>query len=522
MTRFVMRSIALFPLMIAACDSTSTEEHLGKTDQRFTSGEAVLLDFEFDGRLIADLVISSDARPLIEAQLMYTVGQLNADRAVGRFERLQLSNIKIQSRWPGRAGVTYHAKLPVAWAGPSIPDSYALMVPAQVAKADQTLFAARYGKTCVDASAGEVNAGSMFLFYRPKQAGCAFYPNDVVTSTASVKLSNENTDGKYPEYHRIWEDDALQVVAMFSRSQADPNIVDDGSLAYDEFVRRAREYLLSVQPNEGQRATTLTTGRAPTANLRATLPNGRSVTIDVMLVNYRLADDGASFDRWYDALTPAADLILYNGHAGLGDNVRALMEKGSFRPRQYAIVALNGCDTLAYVNRTLADRRALLNPDDPFGTKYMDTVSNVMSGYFGGTSATSMTFIETVAAAGGASAQAEPRGPKTYQEIFASIDPQQLVVVTGEEDNEFHPGLLSAGEASPIRARIGTPPADAPGSPTASLPAPFAGANCDTAGRRRDGSGAPGLFAVLCLGVIAARRRLRVRVSGRTGCPGNA
>ena len=58
------------------------------------------------------------------------------------------------------------------------------------------------------------------------------------------------------------------------------------------------------------------------------------------------------------------------------------MRKGR-SPGQYLIWFANGCDTFAYVDRTLIDRRALVNPDDPGGTKYMDTVTNVMAGYFG-------------------------------------------------------------------------------------------------------------------------------------------
>jgi hypothetical protein len=502
MFRSVMRSIGLLSL-IAACDSTSPAgEHLEKTDQRFTSGEAVLLDFEFDGLVIVDSVGGNDpdARRLIEAQLMYTVGQLNGDRAVGRFERLELSDIALLPAPQGRSEVSYHARFPVAWGGTSIPASYTLIVPAQVAEADQMRFAAQYGTTCADTSAGKVNAGSMFLFYRPQHASCTLAPKDVVRAPATIKPSAENTNGKYPEYQRIWEDRALKVVAMFSRGQKDPDIVDDGSLAYDEFVRRAREYLLSVQPNDGDRAITVSTGRAPTANLRATLPDGRSVTIDTMLVGYRLADDGASFDTWYDALTPAADLIVYNGHSGLGDNVRALMEKGTFLPRQYAIWFLNGCDTLAYVDRTLADRRALLNPDDPFGTKYMDTVSNVMGAYFADTPATSMTFIETVVAAGAGSEQAEPGTAKTYPEIFTSIAPEQLVVVTGEEDNEFQPrspfgapGIVGA-PAVPLNALVAGPPDDKNG------------VSCDAGGGHRSND-VGGLSAVIGLVVVVIGRR---------------
>jgi hypothetical protein len=31
--------------------------------------------------------------------------------------------------------------------------------------------------------------------------------------------------------------------------------------------------------------------------------------------------------------------------------------------------------------------------------------------------------------------------PKTYEKIFESIDRSEVVLVTGEEDNEFKPGM---------------------------------------------------------------------------------
>lgn len=41
---------------------------------------------------------------------------------------------------------------------------------------------------------------------------------------------------------------------------------------------------------------------------------------------------------------------------------------------------MNASDSFAYVDRSLAERRAVLNPDDPGGTKYMDMVTNAMPG----------------------------------------------------------------------------------------------------------------------------------------------
>ena len=91
---------------------------------------------------------------------------------------------------------------------------------------------------------------------------------------------------------------------------------------------------------------------------------------------------------------------------------------------------MNGCDTFAYVDGSLAKTRSVLNPDDPTGTKYMDMVTNVMPSFFSSMPSASMALVE------GLMSVDEPR---TYQDIFAKIDRSEVVVVTGEEDNVFTP-----------------------------------------------------------------------------------
>ena len=83
----------------------------------------------------------------------------------------------------------------------------------------------------------------------------------------------------------------------------------------------------------------------------------------------------------YEGLTPTADYIVYNGHSGLGQNVRDLARRGAWNTGQYAIVFMNGCDTYAYIDSALAEAHADVNPDDPDGTKYLDIVANAMPSY---------------------------------------------------------------------------------------------------------------------------------------------
>jgi hypothetical protein len=520
-----MRRAALLLPFVAACASTpeagEQRAHTRSSNHSFTSAESVLLDFELDGTVVTDTNSDAELRTQIEAQLMYTVGQLNVVRSVGRHERLDLSKISTTPDpvTPGRFVVSYHAKLPVAWGQTTYPSAYSLTLPARIPAADQAEFAAKYGTTCVDPTAGVVDTHRMFLFFRPQNAGCAIAENDAVTVAVSVSPSTENTDGKYPEYHRVWDDGILEVVAMFTRSLPAPSPDDEGVRAYDEFVGRTAAYLRALQPNAAKRTApdglTPNPGEAvPRVEHGATLPDGRRILIRAALVGYHLADDGAAFDAWYDARTPTADMILYNGHAGLGENVRTLMTKGSFRAGQYVIWMLNGCDTFAYVDRTLAARRALVNSDDPTGTKYMDTVSNVLSGYFATTAASSMSFLTAIADG------RDPKLAKSYQQIFKSIDPEQVVVVTGEDDNTFDPATTPI---APAPTPVSTPGSeDTTSPPTSEKPGPGEEPDGDPAAEaaasRRSKACSIGssksedvsfLIPLLGLAALVSRRRLR-------------
>jgi hypothetical protein len=94
---------------------------------------------------------------------------------------------------------------------------------------------------------------------------------------------------------------------------------------------------------------------------------------------------------------------------------------------------MNGCDTFAYVDGSLAQKRAPLNPDDNAdGSKYMDIVTNAMPSYFHSNARASTALVKGLLSI---------QTPKTYEQIFAELDTQQVVLVTGEEDNVYAPGM---------------------------------------------------------------------------------
>lgn len=428
----IARLSLLLPLLAAGCaDPYLPYIGIGESEEPFSSAHATLLEFEFEGEITTQSAWGEEQQ--IESQLLYTIGQLNGNKSVGRLDTLELSNVRSEPFADGLYRVTYHAKLPVAWGSKTnLPTAYELLLPKRADYTGLDAFTDSYSTSCVDWGAHDVDSGSMWYYYRPNKSGCSLAPQDIVRLQATVTVSPDNTSGKYPEYHMVWADQSLDVVAIFGKYEDGATTSSDaGIAAYNRFLSSLRTTLgtsglttvpASFSSNPGV--------SAPDITFRKTYDDGRSVTVTALLVdNVRTA--GAEFDTRYNALSLTADMIFYNGHAGLGSNIRALANKGQFVAGKYQIFFMNGCDTFAYVDGALAKKKAALNEDDPNGTKYLDMVTNAMPSFFSSMPNASMAFIKGLLA---------KDAPKTYEQIFANIDASEVVVVTGEDDNVYVPG----------------------------------------------------------------------------------
>ena len=400
----------------------------GKSD---ASVEAVFLDFEFDGQLLT--TSSWNANSQIEDQLLYTVGQLNGDRSVGRLDKLVLSDVRTSSADGGKTRIEYHAKLLVAWGErDSVPATYELVLPSDISYQGQRDFTEKYKTSCVDWGAHDVDSGSMWYYYRPDAYRCDIADEDVERITASVSLSEVATTGRYPEYHKIYEDGVLRVVAVFGKYEDGAMTASDAGIsAYNNFVRRLNTELGGLDVTTTPPSIDSAPGvEVPDITWEADLGDGRRIEVTALLVdNVRTA--GADFNRRYQALSTRADLISYAGHAGLGANIRALASKGNWTQGQYTIVFLNGCDTYTYVDQALNEAHAAVNPDDPTGSKYVDIVTNAMPSYFSDMAEATMAMVRGLRAA---------EDPRTYEQIFRDIASAQVVLVSGEHDNVYVPG----------------------------------------------------------------------------------
>ena len=435
MKRIPSTLLALSLVSLTACvdeaDLYDGETVKSDDDKSDSSAVAVFVDAEWNGTLITDT--SWNDQSTIQSQLFYTIGQLNGMNAVGRIDKAIVTNI-VKTQVGGRTQIKYKARLLVAWGNrTNVPSSIELKSPLDVSSAGQSAFATKYGHSCIDAGAHDVDAGSMFYYYRPKAAGCSVTPADVNTVTATLSPSPVQTTGKFPEYNKVWEDNTLNVVAIFGKNEDGATSNDVGIDAYNKFVGAVKSELstrgLTTVPANVSSAPGVS---APDIELNATLPGGKKIKVVALLTdNVRIGLTQTGFRTRYEALSTRADYIVYNGHAGLGTNVRALAAAGKWVAGQYVIVQLNGCDTFAYIDDALNRTHQVLNPDDTTGYKYIDLVNNGMPAFFHELSNTTMAMFRGLLA---------HDQPKTFEQIFAGIDRSQVVLVSGEQDNTYTPG----------------------------------------------------------------------------------
>ena len=71
-----------------------------------------------------------------------------------------------------------------------------------------------------------------------------------------------------------------------------------------------------------------------------------------------------------------------------------------------------------------------INPDGTTGFKYIDIVNNAMPAFFASMAGASLSMFRGLLSLD---------APRTYEQIFETIDSSQIVLVVGDQDNTFMP-----------------------------------------------------------------------------------
>lgn len=418
-------------LSIGACSMQPTTPSQVKYDAAYS---VALNGTIAEGKILSPTSYPNAVQSYISNQLYYTVGQLNGVHGVADLNKNQIliTSISPEADENGLYAVTYQATLFVSWdKGTPIPASFELIMPAQPDQVGIANFMATYANDCREDFSHEPEAGNFWYYYRTDAYNCLLTkPEHVVDSKVVTKFnmtfekSNEQTEGKSPEYKKVWEDGKLVATAIFALNEPenDPQY-DVATYAYNSFYQG----LIRLYGKPISQSPTLANGQDPGPEVDRLemvfqTPAG-PLDVGMMLVSgiRMLTSEQAAF---YSQRTQNSDFVSYSGHSGLGANIRALTRLGTFVPNQYQLFFINGCDTFAYVDNSLGNAHAAVNPD--FGPdKFFDVITNSMPSYFHENAMGNLTLISSLV-----------EKTATYKEILGNIDPAQRAVVTGEQDND--------------------------------------------------------------------------------------
>lgn len=424
---FTWISSLLIIVSLTACGTKSP----APSDLTFDAGHSVALDgLISQGRILStstdDQVLASEIRE----QLLYSVGQLNGINGVAR---LSLNTVKILTKkelsdGSGLIEVIYSTQLMIAWDRyRAIPREYALVLPASGSPDKLRSFLDRYQGKCIndDGRQHGVNISSYWYYYRPQNCGLSQVADKRIISMFPVQLtlSKENTSGKSPEYNKIWEDGRLTITTIFAKyesgrtSDGDYGIAAYNSMYWSLLNRLGQPSSVNVRLQPGYNP------GVSASNLQMVFQTPRGpVDIHMILIDDITATDEA-FEKHYNERSKISDFISYSGHSGLGANVRAMANLGTFVPGKYQLFMINGCDSFAYADHSLRDAHAAVNPHAG-ASKYFDLITNAMPSYFTNNASSNMTVLNALIA-----------GQGTYEQILSRFDINQRAVVTGEEDN---------------------------------------------------------------------------------------
>jgi hypothetical protein len=325
--------------------------------------------------------------------------------------------------------VFYSATVPIAWSKRrSVPSTLELILPARADTAGQKAFFDAYSPKCNDRdSFQELTVLNFFYHYRPGASGCALKsaaPEEsgvVARVPVALRDSGRNTEDKSPEYGELWKDGKLVVTTIFGKYEPGATDSSDvGIKAYNAFYSKVRRKFgrpLSVTPEfDGAPG-------AARPEIAMTLKTGSgTIELTMSLVDH-LSEVSQDWIRRYQARTQVSDVVIYNGHAGLGGNVRALSRMGKYKKGLYQLFVINGCDTFAYTDDTLFSKHGEVNPGFA-PSKHLDLVTNAMPSYFHRLDDLTIDTLDSLV-----------DQDDTYRDMLKRYDRAQRALVDGEEDN---------------------------------------------------------------------------------------
>lgn len=281
-----------------------------------------------------------------------------------------------------------------------------------------------------------------WYFFNPTAYGCPLKENVDYSRVQGVVQYYQNTKNTYPEYERLFVNGELTFHILFGMddSSQDWNPKSSKDLSAQSY-RQMKQYLTkwgyqakvwSAQEIQTFFGNLGYYGSQPfVEELVKQTPKGT--------VRYRIffgastIYEGLAFQRFLSYSLMNASIVLYAGHSGLGEYLNLdLMQnnaqlKMTANQQRYQIYYFNSCSSYPYYNSQYFNLKR--TAADPKGTKNLDIITNGLSTLFLAIAPSSLTVMQAVELY-------STQGKKvSYQEMMNSADSNNLIGISGDEDN---------------------------------------------------------------------------------------
>lgn len=295
---------------------------------------------------------------------------------------------------------------------------------------------------CTDPHYNDI--GDFFYFWDIDQEGCPLRGDDKEIVRVKAKLTQyENTKKTYPEYDRLYEKDVLDIRILMgyigdSISLTNVNYKDDGYVSYkgkiDELKtggfkisEQKTKFRLTRAGDEIKGVNYLTT---MTKQVKNQLGRTQTVQVTLYLGDTDLGTEDATFHQILIPAFQEADILVYDGHSGLGANLGFdyLPEFTFDTTGKYQLFFINGCSSYPYFNGQFFRNKE-------GGSKNIDIITSGLSTYTYTSVTNTMAFIAPFIDGRLWSYQTLLR----HMEVSNGDAGTYLTGVNGDEDNQFLP-----------------------------------------------------------------------------------
>ncbi len=344
----------------------------------------------------------------IRDQLHYLVSQLRPINATpGLWHSLTMEVKTVSKGAYGKNRIVYGATFLASWPRGGAKTSLPIVFPVRGDAEGMEAFEAKYG--------GQCGKGPMWYYLNLKNPQCPLgqpeLPEDAQRVSLKVVDSPLNTSNKAPEYGKMWEDGKLVITHVMG------NVI---SLARQE--QSLHESFCQQHP--GATTQVLTDNFFHETQVsRWQTPAGIVELRTMRIKTGNVQEATEEFTEEFRESLKDTDVISYNGHAGLGKNIRAFSKLIKLEPNRYYLMWINACVPFAYFDEAFFEASKEANPDHPW-TKHLDIMIATGIGFFAETS----DIRELVLGLATKSATFRQLVPKF--EFFSPM-------VLGEEDNNW-------------------------------------------------------------------------------------